>query len=52
MLSILSWNGIEVKMKLVRIMLKSCILFLMPLAQMNSVGLLHVLSAKEAWDIL
>ncbi|RVW32390.1 hypothetical protein CK203_087548 [Vitis vinifera] len=34
----LSWNGIEVIMKLVRTMLEPCILSLMPLAQMNSVG--------------
>ena len=38
MLSSLSWNGIEVIMKLVRTMLEPCILSLMPLARMNSVG--------------
>ena len=38
MLSGLSWNGIEVIMKLVRTMLEPCILSLMPLARMNSVG--------------
>ena len=38
MLSSLSWNGIEVTMKLVRTMLEPCILSLMPLARMNFVG--------------
>ncbi|RVW87746.1 hypothetical protein CK203_044011 [Vitis vinifera] len=52
MLSSLSWNGIEVTMKLVRTMLEPCIPSFNAISTDEFRRIATCTSAKEAWDIL